>query len=93
MAFEALDWIKELYSLAQKKTPNPDSFSWVTPNLDKINLEKAEQQVKRIQSSYLGRVSIPLSEIKKPAYKRMESSIAPDFVHSYDSCVLLWSPI
>ena len=24
----------------------------------------------------------------KPAYKRMESSIAPDFVHSYDSCVL-----
>ncbi len=88
MAFEALDWIKELYSLAQKKTPNPDSFSWVTPNLDKINLKKAEQQVKRIQSSYLGRVSIPLSEIKEPAYKRMESSIAPDFVHSYDSCVL-----
>jgi DNA-directed RNA polymerase len=33
-------------------------------------------------------ISLPLSEIKEPAYKRMESSIVPDFVHSYDSCVL-----
>lgn len=88
MAFAALDWIQDLYSIAQKKKPSPESFTWTTPNLDSIDLKKAEQKVKRITSSCYGKTTIPLSEIKEPAYLRMKSSLAPDFIHSYDSCVL-----
>ena len=88
MAFAALDWIQDLYSIAQKKKPSPDSFTWTTPNLDSIDLKKAEQKVKRITSSCYGKTTIPLSETKEPAYLRMKSSLAPDFIHSYDSCVL-----
>ena len=86
MAFEALDWIKDLYRIAQKN--GNTSFTWNTPNLDSINLLKVEQVTKRITSTYLGKITIPLTEIKEPAYNRMKTSLAPDFVHSYDSCVL-----
>jgi DNA-directed RNA polymerase len=88
MAFAALDWIQNLYSTAQKKKPSPDSYTWTTPNLDSIDLKKADLKVKRIETSCYGRTTIPLTEIKEPAYRRMKSSIAPDFIHSYDSCVL-----
>ena len=86
MAFEALDWIKKLYRAAQKN--GNTSFTWNTPSLDSINLLKVDQVSKRINSSYLGKITIPLSEIKEPNYNKMKSSLAPDFVHSYDSCVL-----
>ena len=86
MAFGALDWIKDLYRIAQKN--GNTSFTWNTPNLDSINLLKVEQVTKRITSTYLGKITIPLTEIKEPAYNRMKTSLAPDFVHSYDSCVL-----
>ena len=86
MAFEALDWIKDLYRIAQKN--GNTSFSWNTPNLDSINLLKVEQVTKRITSTYLGKITIPLTEIKEPNYNRMKTSLSPDFVHSYDSCVL-----
>ena len=88
MAYEALDWIKKLYTVAQKKKPSPDSFSWMTPNVDSIDLKKVEQKIKRIETACYGRTTIPLSEVKEPEYKRMKSSIAPDFIHSYDSSVL-----
>ena len=86
MAFEAMDWIKDLYRIAQKN--GNTSFTWTTPNLDSINLLKVEQLSKRIKSTYLGYLTIPLTEIKEPNYKKMKTSLVPDFVHSYDSCVL-----
>ena len=86
MAFEAMDWIKDLYRIAQKN--GNTSFTWRTPNLDSINLLKVEQISKRITSSYLGKITIPLTEIKEPNYNKMKTSLVPDFVHSYDSCVL-----
>ena len=45
MAFEALNWINKLYSVASKKTPKPESFSWTTPNLDYIHLKKATYSI------------------------------------------------
>ena len=88
MAFEALNWIKKLYSVASKKTPKPDSFSWTTPNLDYIHLKKAKQKTKRIESNSYGNISIPLDEIAEIRYAKMRDALAAGFVHSFDSCVL-----
>jgi DNA-directed RNA polymerase len=86
MAFEALDWIKNLY---KKSIENGNqSLTWKTPNLDSINLFKVIQRVKEIKYYAKTSISIPIGEIKEPDFTKMGSSIAPDFVHSLDSCVL-----
>ena len=59
MAFGAMDWIKDLYRIAQKN--GNTSFTWRNPNLDSINLLKFEQIYKRIASSYLGNITITLN--------------------------------
>ena len=86
MAFQALTWIKKLIKAGQEN--GSTSFTWTTPNLDSIHLNKVEYETERIDSSFVGRISIPLDEVKNPNFTRMKSSIAPDFVHSYDAAVL-----
>ena len=86
LAFEALTWIKSLMPKDDKD--GRVLFNWTTPNLDTINLNKIDYKPERITSKFVGRISIPTDEVDGIDYAGMRSSIAPDFVHSYDACVL-----
>ena len=85
-AFETLDWLKKLCSLAIHN--GATSLSWETPCGDLI--QQAEYEVDSIEVDTYGhgRMRIAVGSVNKPNEKRLKSGFAPNFVHSYDACLL-----
>jgi DNA-directed RNA polymerase len=85
-AFEALDWLRDLYNLAKKN--GSKSLRWTTPNDDSIHLIENKTLFIDVRTSHLGQVRLGTEQGDVPDFYAMRNAIAPSFVHSYDACVL-----
>tara|TARA_Y100001963_G_scaffold143442_1_gene214343 strand:+ start:103 stop:1311 length:1209 start_codon:yes stop_codon:yes gene_type:complete len=86
MAFEALEWIQDLYKLSKLNGSN--SITWSTPTQDLIELIEFKYHTKTIRTSHHGEVRIGTGEPKEVDHKAIGKALAPSFVHSYDAAVL-----
>ena len=85
-AFETLDWLKKLCTLAIEN--GATSLSWETPCGDLIHQAEYEVDSIEVDTYGHGRMRIAVGSVNKPNEKRLKSGFAPNFVHSYDSCLL-----
>ncbi len=85
-AFETLGWLKKLCTLAIDN--GATSLSWETPCGDLI--QQAEYEVDSIEVDTYGhgRMRIAVGSVNKPNERRLKSGFAPNFVHSFDACLL-----
>ena len=88
-AYDALDWLKKLGSIATKKGLH--QFTWFVPTGDMINLQKFKSNSVRINTSHLGKITIPTGRTKELDTNSMKAALAPDFIHSYDASLLKMS--
>ena len=72
----------------QSRKNGSQSIQWTTPNQDKIHLSKNKIDVIQVRTTHLGKVTLDISEGKRPDYKVMEKALASSFAHSYDEAVL-----
>ena len=85
-AYEALDWLQKLARIAAQN--GATDFKWFTPTDDQINLQIFESNTVRINTSHLGKVTIPTGRSKELAMNKMKAAFPPGFIHSYDAALL-----
>ena len=85
-AYDALAWLKKLGSIAAKKGLH--EFKWFVPTGDLVNLQKFQSNSVRINTSHLGKITIPTGRTKELDVRGMKAALAPDFIHSYDASLL-----
>lgn len=85
-AYDALAWLKQLGNAAEKK--GLKEFKWFTPSGDIVNLQEYKTLTVRINTSHLGKVTIPTGRSKELDTKAMKNALAPSFIHSYDAALL-----
>ena len=85
-AFETLDWLKKLCTLATEN--GGTSLSWETPCGDLIHQAEYEVDSIEVDTYGHGRMRIAVGSVDKPNEKRLKSGFAPNFVHSLDACLL-----
>lgn len=85
-AFETLEWLKKLCTLAIEN--GATSLCWETPCQDLI--QQAEYEVESIEVDTYGhgRMRIAVGSVNEPNEKRLKSGFAPNYVHSFDACLL-----
>ena len=86
MAYQALDWLKDLGRIAAKK--GITDFRWFVPCGDSISLQEYLSNSVRINTSHLGKVTIPTGRSKELDLSGMKAALAPSFIHSYDAALL-----
>jgi DNA-directed RNA polymerase len=85
--FETLTWIEELAAAALEQ--GATAHSWTTPNGDRIqHVEYQAAEAIRVETHFLGKVSIGLGNLKTPNSNKLKSGLSPNFVHSYDASIL-----
>ncbi|WP_037990659.1 DNA-directed RNA polymerase [Synechococcus sp. CC9616] len=86
-AFETLAWIEKLAEMALEQ--GATSHTWSTPTADSIqHVEYQPADAIRVETHFLGKVSIGLGNLKLPNISKLKTSLSPQFVHSYDAAVL-----
>ena len=85
-AYEALAWLKKLGQVAANK--GLKEFKWFVPTGDLISLQEYQSMSVRINTSHLGKVTIPTGRSKELDLKGMKAALAPSFIHSYDAALL-----
>ena len=85
-AFETLDWLKKLCTLAIEN--GATSLIWETPCGDLIHQAEYEVDSIEVDTYGHGRMRIAVGSVNKPNEKRLKSGFAPNFVHSFDACLL-----
>ena len=81
-----MEWLKKLCTLAIEN--GATSLSWETPCQDLI--QQAEYAVESIEVDTYGqeRMRIAIGSVNKPNENRLKSGFAPNYVHSFDACLL-----
>ena len=64
------------------------SLSWETPCGDLIHQAEYEVDSIEVDTYGHGRMRIAVGSVNKPNEKRLKSGFAPNFVHSFDACLL-----
>ncbi|MDB4659878.1 hypothetical protein OAE57_02270, partial [Synechococcus sp. AH-551-C10] len=85
-AFETLDWLKKLCKIAIEN--GATSLNWETPCGDLIHQAEYEVDSIEVDTYGHGRMRIAVGSVNKPNEKRLKSGFAPNFVHSFDACLL-----
>ncbi|WP_186545263.1 DNA-directed RNA polymerase [Synechococcus sp. ROS8604] len=85
--FETLAWLEEIAETALEQ--GATAHSWTTPNGDRIqHVEYQPAEAIRVETHFLGKVSIGLGNLKIPNTNKLKSGLSPHFVHSYDGSIL-----
>jgi DNA-directed RNA polymerase len=85
-AFETLEWLKKLCTLAIDN--GATSLSWETPCGDLIHQAEYEVDSIEVDTYGHGRMRIAVGSVNKPNERRLKSGFAPNYVHSFDACLL-----
>ena len=85
-AFETLDWLKKLCTLAIEN--GATSLSWETPCGDLIHQAEYEVDSIEVDTYGHGRMRIAVGAVNKPNTNKLKSGFAPNFVHSFDASLL-----
>ncbi|QNJ14605.1 DNA-dependent RNA polymerase/ phage-type [Synechococcus sp. A18-46.1] len=85
-AFETLEWLKKLCALAIDN--GATSISWETPCGDLIHQAEYEVDSIEVDTYGHGRMRIAVGSVNKPNERRLKSGFAPNYVHSFDACLL-----
>jgi hypothetical protein len=86
-AFETLEWIENLAKTALEN--GATSHTWTTPTGDRIqHVEYLPAEAIRVETHFLGKVSIGLGNLKLPNKSKLRTGLSPNFIHSYDAAVL-----
>ena len=83
--FAALDWLAKLAKLAVKN--GSEELCWHTPSNDYIKIREYKYNSHDINTSHLGRVRVATGE-GEPDVKKIQTSLSPNFIHSYDQSLL-----
>ncbi len=84
-AFKALTWLSKLAKIAVKN--GNEELCWHTPVGDHIKIREFEYASHDIRTSHLGKVRVATGA-SSPNVKKIQTSLAPNFIHSYDQSLL-----
>ena len=87
-AFKALDWLAKLAKIAVKN--GKTEFCWTTPSEDHIKIREFEFLSHDIHTSHMGKVRLAIGA-GDPDTKKIQTSLAPNFIHSFDQTLLKMS--
>ena len=83
--FAALDWLSKLAKQAVKN--GSTEFCWTTPSNDHIKIREYQYNSHDIRTSHLGKVRVATGA-GEPDTNKIQTSLAPNFIHSYDAALL-----